>query len=246
MELRILFVIIARGGSKGVPRKNITMVGNLPLIAYKIISVKKCKYSYRLIVSTDDDEIANVARQYGAEVPFMRPDYLASDTASSMDVVDHAIKWIETNDTNKYDYVCMLEPSSPFLTGEDLNNALDLLISKDADTLLGMKEVEVSRKFIHTLDANGGLSLFYEEIKSMTTIRRQDQQPEYTMNGCIYAAKWDYFKEKHLFHSVNSVPYIMPVEKSIEVDSMIDLEYARFVIEKGLVDISDWKQGVLI
>ena len=228
------------GGSKGVPRKNIIEVGNLPLIAYKIISTKKCKYDNRLIVSTDDVEIADVARQYGAEVPFMRPDYLASDTASSMDVVNHAREWIEANDSYKYEYICLLEPSSPFLTGEDLNNALDLLISKRADTLLGMKEVEVSRKFIHPLDSDGGLAYFYDEIKNMDNVRRQDQQPEYTMNGCIYIAKWDYFKQNHLFHSRNSVPYIMPPEKSIEIDSIIDLEFARFLVKKNIIDVTEW------
>lgn len=239
--MKILFVITARGGSKGVPRKNIIQLGPLPLIAYKIISAKKCKYENRIIVSTDDEEIAQVAKQYGAEVPFMRPDYLASDTASSMDVIDHAIKWVEENDSTKYDYICLLEPSSPFLTGTDLNTALDLLISKDADTLLGMKEVEVNTKFIHTLDSKNGLSLFYDEIIKMTGVRRQDQAQEYTMNGCIYAAKLEYFKKNHLFHSEKSVPYIMPTEKSVEIDSMMDLEFARFIVEKKKIDLSEWE-----
>lgn len=238
--MRILFVITARGGSKGVPRKNIIELGKLPLLAYKIISAKKCKYDNRIIVSTDDEEIADVARKYGAEVPFMRPDYLASDTANSMDVVEHAMKWIENNDSNKYDYICLLEPSSPFLSGIDLNTAIDLIISKQSDTLLGMKEVEVSRKFIHTLDSNNGLSLFYDEIKNMSKVRRQDQQKEYTMNGCIYLAKWDYFIKKHLFHSENSVPYIMPSEKSVEIDSMLDLEFARFIVNNKIIDLSEW------
>ena len=238
--MKILFVITARGGSKGVPRKNIVMLGKHPLIAYKIIAAKKCKYENRLIVSTDDEEIADIARKYGAEVPFMRPSFLASDTASSMDVVDHAMNWIEKNDNKKYDYICLLEPSSPFLTGTDLNNALDLLYSQRPDTLLGMKEVEVSRKFIHTLDSQGGLSLFFDEIKNMTGTRRQDQKAEYTMNGCIYIAKWDYFKQNHLFHSQNSLPYLMPSEKSIEIDSMMELEFARFIIEKKIIDLSEW------
>ena len=238
--LKVLFVITARGGSKGIPRKNIVRLGKLPLIAYKIIAAKKCNYVNRMIVSTDDVEIADVARQYGAEVPFMRPDYLASDTASSMDVIEHAMNWIDVNDNSKYDYICLLEPSSPFLTGDDLNTALDLLISRNADTLLGMKEVEVSRKFIHPLDSDGCLSFFYDEIRNINNVRRQDQQPEYTMNGCIYIARWAYFKQNHLFHSRNSIPYIMSPEKSIEIDSMIDLEFARFLVKENIIDLTEW------
>ena len=96
--MRIFFVIAARGGSQGIPRKNIIQLGKYPLIAYKIIAAQKCKYEKRIIVSTDDEEIADVARKYGAEVPFMRPAKLASNTASSISVVDHAVEWIREND----------------------------------------------------------------------------------------------------------------------------------------------------
>lgn len=123
-----------------------------------------------------------------------------------------------------------------------MNEALDIIIEKKADTLLGMKEVEVSRKFINVLDYNGGLSLFYDEIKNMSTFRRQDQLPEYTMNGCVYVAKWEYFKRNHLFHSINSVPYIMPYEKSVEIDSFIDLEFARFLVTNSVIDLKEWDE----
>lgn len=239
--MRVLYLITARGGSKGVPNKNIRLVGGLPLIAYKIIAAQKSNVDKRIIVSTDSDKIADVAIQYGAEVPFMRPEYLASDTAGSMDVVMHAVQWIEENDKSKYDYICLLEPSSPFATSKDLDAAIQLILQKKADTLLGMEEAGITRNFIHPLDDRGGLSFFYNEIKRLTSVRRQDQVPEYTMNGCMYIAKWDYFKENKLFHSDDSVPYIMPAEKSVEIDSMIDYEFACFLVEKGLIDISDWK-----
>ncbi|MDD6628171.1 MAG: acylneuraminate cytidylyltransferase family protein [Lachnospiraceae bacterium] len=238
--MRVLFVITARGGSKGVPRKNIRMVGKFPLIAYKIIAAKKCRYESRVIVSTDDEEIAKISKDYGAEVPFMRPKELADDSASSMDVVMHAMNWISENDTESYDYICLLEPSSPFASYKDLNNALELLEKTGADTLLGMKEVEVSTRFIHTLDENGGLSEFYRAIKDQTSVRRQDQKKEYTMNGCMYIAKWDYFMKNKLFHSEKSIPYIMPEEKSIEIDTMLNYEMACNLVEKGMIDVSLW------
>ncbi len=240
--MRVLFVITARGGSKGVPRKNIRLVGKLPLIAYKIISAQKCSVDKRIIVSTDDEEIAAVSAAYGAEVPFMRPDYLASDTADSMDVVWHTVQWIMEHDEDRYDYICLLEPSSPFASSEDLDNALKLIEERGADTLLGMKEVEVNRAFIHSLDSKGGLSKFYEAMKDFKSVRRQDQAKEYTMNGCMYIAKWSYFVKHKSFHAQNSVPYIMPDEKSIEIDSMYNYKVACIMAENALIDLSLWEQ----
>ena len=239
--MKVLFVITARGGSKGVPRKNIKVVGTLPLIAYKIIAAKKCNVEKRIIVSTDDKEIASISMKYGAEVPFMRPDYLATDSASSMDVVEHAIDWIKKNDVNKYDYVCMLEPSSPFASYKDLDSAFALIKESNADTLLGMKEVEVNKVFIHSLDEDNKLSHFYHAIKELGSVRRQDQGKEYTMNGCMYIAKWDYFEKHKLFHSENSVPYIMPEENSIEIDSMFNYQMACTIVENSMIDLTLWQ-----
>lgn len=239
--MNVLFVITARGGSKGVLKKNIRNIGGLPLIAYKIIAAERCGYNHRTIVSTDNDEIAEVARKYGAEVPFKRPAELASDTASSMDVVMHAIDWVEKDDTNKvYDVVCLLEPSSPFATYNDINDALSIMDKTGADTVLGMKEVEVSRDFIFELDENEGLSKFWESVNKMSGVRRQDQKKQYTMNGCMYIAKMDYFKNNKLFHSYNSRPYIMPWEKSVEIDTEQDLKYAEYLVNEGLIDLSYW------
>ena len=239
--MKVLFLITARGGSKGVPRKNIRKVGSLPLIAYKIRAAQGTSFDKRIIVSTEDTEIADVARKYNAEVPFVRPSELASDEASSMDVVLHAMDWIEKNDGSEYDYICLLEPSSPFATSDDLEKAINLIEKKQADTLLGMEEVGVTRNFIHELDADGKLSLFYDEIKKLNSVRRQSQAKEYTMNGCMYIARWNYFKEHKLFHSVNSVPYIMPEEQSVEIDTVTDYHFACFLVDNGIIDEKLWR-----
>lgn len=238
--MKVLFVITARGGSKGVPRKNIRMLGGMPLIAYKIIAAKKCQYESRIIVSTDDEDIAEAAKKYGAEVPFMRSAQLATDSASSADVVMHTMNWVSENSNEAYDYVCLLEPSSPFASYKDLNEALRLIEENHADTLLGMKEVDVTTNFIHSLDKDGRLSKFYYAIKNLKSIRRQDQEKEYTMNGCMYIARWEYFMKNKLFHSENSIPYIMPEECSIEIDTMLDYELACQIVEKGLIDMRLW------
>lgn len=242
--MRIFFVIAARGGSQGIPRKNIIQLGKYPLIAYKIIAAQKCKYEKRIIVSTDDEEIADVARKYGAEVPFMRPAKLASNTASSISVVDHAVEWIRENDLEKYDCVCLLEPSSPFLSYIDIDNAFELFAEKNADTILGMKESEVAREFIYPLDGKGGLSLFYHSLNKMKSVRRQDQPVEYTMNGCLYAARWEYYLEHHEFHSENSVPYVMSSERSVEIDTPFDLLLAKMIVENHLIDLSPWDSAM--
>ena len=239
--MKVLYVVAARGGSKGVPRKNIAVVGELPLIAYKIIAAKKSRFDKRIIVSTDDPEIAEVAKQYDAEVPFMRPGYLATATAGSMDVVEHAMNWVEEHDDRTYDHVCLLEPSSPFLSFEDLNRALAEMEKRDADTMVSVTEADVSSRFIFELDENGSLASYYRSVRERKSVRRQDQPVEYTLNGCLYVAKWDYFRRNKLFHSENSFAYIMPKTQSVEVDEPLDLLVARTVAENGFIDLSLWK-----
>lgn len=238
---KILYVVTARGGSKGVPRKNIRKIAGLPLIAYKIIAAQRTKHKGRIIVSTDDQEIADVAHRYGGDVPFIRPAELATDTASSIDVVLHALEWAEIHDHVNYDYVCLLEPSSPFATPSDFDMALDMLFKSKSDILLAMKEVGVASCFIWPLDKQGKLSKFYHAVKSLSGLRRQDQQKEYTMNGCMYVAKVEYLKKHKIFHSENAIPYIMPEEKSIEIDSMTDYYFAKYCAENGIIDLSEWK-----
>ena len=239
--MKVLFIITARSGSKGVPKKNIKMLGNMPLIAYKIISAQRCRYENRIIVSTDDEAIGQISKEYGADVPFMRPKELATDVASSIDVVLHAMEWVDKNDKEKYDYVCLLQPSAPFASYQDINEALELIEKRGADTLLSVKKAEISTRFIHPLDKNGGLSEFYHVVKNLKTVRRQDQEQEYTANGCMYIARWDYFMKNKLFHSENSIPYIMSEEKSVDIDTMFDYEIACMIVEKGLIDLNFWE-----
>lgn len=239
--MKVLFVVTARGGSKGVPKKNITLLGGIPLVAYKIIAAQKCRYDKRVIVSTDDEEIARISREYGAEVPFLRPPELATDTAASVDVVLHAVNWVREKDKQQYDYVCLLEPSSPFASYRDLDEAISQIVESGADTLVGMKEAAVSTNFIHMLDEKGGLSNFYYAVKDLHSVRRQDQKKEYTSNGCMYIAKWDYFVENHMFHAENSIPYIMQEEASIEIDTLLDFEIAAKILECGFIDRGLWK-----
>jgi N-acylneuraminate cytidylyltransferase/CMP-N,N'-diacetyllegionaminic acid synthase len=239
--MNTLFLITARGGSRGVPKKNICKIGGLPLLAYKAIAARKSNYCTRLIISTDSDEIAAVAREYGVEVPFMRPAELATDSANSMDVILHAMDWIEKNDPVKYDALCLLEPSTPFLTPNDVNQAIHLYQDKNALGVLGVKEVKDHSIFVSPIGDDLNMTWHYKKMWGNYHTPRQVLIPEYTMNGAIYLAAWDYLKEYHTFHSPRTYAYIMPEERSIEIDEVNDLYYASFLVEKGLININIWK-----
>lgn len=242
--MKVLFLIAARGGSKGVPRKNIKVVGDFPLIAYKIFSAKQSKYCSRLIVSTDDNEITDVARKYGAEVPFVRPEELASDATSSMEVVKHAIEWIESETDERYDAMMLLEPSSPFAKSVDYDRAINLLMKNDANVVLGMREVEVNSCFIGNLDVKGRLPKIIDNISQIRSYRRQDVEQEYTMNGAFYLAKWDFLKKYNDFYvdRENTYGVVMDRYHSIEIDELIDLKWAEFLFDKGYLNSSDWEK----
>jgi N-acylneuraminate cytidylyltransferase/CMP-N,N'-diacetyllegionaminic acid synthase len=239
--VKILFLLIARGGSKGVPKKNIKKLGKLPVLAYKAISAKKSKYCNRLILSTDSEEIAKIGKTYGAEVPFIRPETLASDEASSVDVVLHGMKWVEENDPVKYEAVCLLEAATPFLSHKDIDAAVNLYIQKKALSVLGMREVGVNSVFIAEIEENLQMKKHYEQMKGFYHTRRQDIKTQYTMNGAIYLINWEYLKEKRIFHSERTYGYIMPRETSVEIDNWIDFYFAESLIEKGIINMKNWE-----
>jgi len=233
MKKKNLFLITARAGSKGVKDKNICEIGGLPLLAFKAISAKRSKYCDRLVISTDSEEIAGIAAKYGVEVPFIRPDYLAEDTSSSIDVILHAIDFIEKNDKHSYDTITLLQPSSPFATYDDLNNAIDLYHQKKATSVIGMKE-SITSTFIATLDSDQKMSNHYKKMNNTNGVRRQDFIQEYTMNGTLYVIDRNYIKKEKKIYSENSYGYIMKSEYSVDIDDYVDLHYATYLYENVL------------
>lgn len=238
--MNILFLIVARGGSKGVPNKNIAEICGVPLIGYKAIAAKKSPYCSKIIISTDSIEIAEVAKMYGVEVPFMRPGYLAGDKVNTVDVILHAMDWIEKNDLTKYEAIFLLEPSSPFLTVDDVDKSIELFVEKKALGVLGVKEVDVNSTFVSEIDDDLNMIKHYKKINKLESLRRQDFKKEYTMNGILYIADWNYMKKHKTFHSEKTYAYIIPKERSVEIDDINDLNYARFLIENNIVDKKLW------
>ena len=242
-EIKVLFLITARGGSKGVPGKNLRKIGGISLVGFKAIAAQKSKYCTRLIISTDSPEIQAEARRYGVEVPFTRPAELATDTASSTDVIMHAMSWIENETDEQYDALMLLEPSSPFARPIDYDNAVEIMMKRDANLVVGMREMEVNSVFVGPMDEQGRITQIIGQLEEMRALRRQDTQREYTMNGALYLFKWGFFKEHKTIYRdrERSFGYVMDRYYSVEIDEMVDLHWAEFLVNNGYIDMSYWR-----
>jgi len=222
----VLGLIPARGGSKGLPRKNIKPLLGKPLIAYTIEQALASKHLDRVIVSTDSEEIAEVSRKYGAEVPFMRPKELATDEAKSINVVLHVIKWMEENDKS-YDLLMLLQPTSPLRTVEDIDKAIELLLEKEANAIISVCEVEQHSYWSNVLPPDGCMKNFIRP--EVTNKNRQELPLFYRLNGAIYLVYWDYLKQEKTFFGDKTFAYIMPRERSIDIDEEIDFILAELI-----------------
>lgn len=239
----VLFLLVGRGGSKGVPGKNLRKIGGLSLVGYKAIAAKKSAYCDRLIVSSDSAEIQAEAKRFGVEVPFTRPAELATDTASSSDVILHAMDWIEKHEGRTYDAIMLLEPSSPFATAEHFDAAVRMFREREADLVVGMKETEISSNFVGALDDDGSIAGIVENLLRMQKVRRQDQKLEVTMNGALYLIRWQAMKTTGKVYSnpQKSFGLVMDRLHSIEIEALDDLAFAEFAVERGLLDTTPWR-----
>lgn len=241
----VLFLIIARGGSKGVPRKNLQQVGGQSLLGCKAVSARRSRHCARLILSSEDAEIQEEARRLGVEVPFTRPAALASDTASSDDVVLHAMDWIEQHDPRRYDAVMLLEPASPFARADHYDAAVDMLRARNANAVLGVREVDVASVFTGPLGDDGSLSAVAAKVNALTALRRQDQAPEVTMNGALYLMRWDWYRQARSRYADPAGCYGLLMDRvhSLEIEAPIDLALARTLADDGVLDMAHWNMA---
>lgn len=230
MKHEVLGIIPARGGSKGIPHKNIKDMLGKPLIAYTIEKAKRSKYLDRLIVSTDDSEIADVARSYGAEVPFLRPAELASDSSRAIDTIRHDLVAMEDLDGKLYEYIVYLEPTSPNRSTEDINRAVELFLDSDADSLASVVEATQYHPILMKTIENGYLKPIYkQEPEGMP---RQEYTPKaYMRNGCVYVFRRKNVLRRILWGEI-ILPYIMPIERSACIDDMNDWYLAEIWMQK--------------
>jgi CMP-N-acetylneuraminic acid synthetase len=233
--MKVLGVIPARGGSKGVLKKNIKPLIGKPLIAYTIEAALASRLSH-VIVSTDDDEIATVSKSLGADVPFIRPEYLATDSAKSLPVIQHALEYVEQQNDETYDAVLMLQPTTPYRTITDINEAIAILEGSGADSVISVVDVEghhpARMKFLKE-----GKLIDPSYCESYENQPRQELEPMYIRNGAIYLTRRatllnDSFKGK------DCRALVMPASRSVNIDTQIDFEYAEFLASKQVYENS--------
>lgn len=221
---KILALIPARGGSKGLPRKNVLEAGGKPLIAWTIVAAQQSSYIDDVVLSSDDDEIIATALAWNCNVPFRRPDILASDTATSMDVVLHALDHLPG-----YDYVVLLQPTSPMRTSAHIDAAFELLKTSGAPCCVSVCEVDQSPYWMYTIDTAGKLNALMPSETRVT--RRQDLPAVYTLNGAIYIARVDWLRKSKTFSSPDTVAYVMERRDSIDIDTIQDFTAFCSLIE---------------
>jgi len=231
----ILCVILARGGSKGIPKKNIFILNNHPLIGYTIEAAKKSKFIEKIIVSTDDLKIAKIARKYGAETPFLRPKSLATDKIPSADALRHAVKETEKVFKKKYDYVIELPCVAPLRDHLDTDKAIKILIKKNCDSVISYVNTGEKHPIrLKRIIKNKVESFCKEYPEPSWGSRRQDFEPSYIRNGAIYAMTRECILHKKSRWGKKSYPMIMEDTKSINIDTKHDLLIAKLMIDNGL------------
>lgn len=236
--MKVLAIIPARGGSKGVPRKNIRPVCGKPLIAYTIeTALAAGDLLHRVIVSTDDEEIAAIARQYGAQVPFLRPPELAADHVPMTPVLQHAVRFVEAQEGIEMDWALLLQPTEPFRTVEDIRNALALAERGGCDSVISVVQVFAVHPILMKRIENDRLLPYCIEEKEGT--RRQDYQPPaYMRNGAIYLTRRDVLMKRGSIWGDVIRPYIMPPERSVGVDSELDMKLVEVLMESRLKEMN--------
>lgn len=243
MSPRILFLIAARGGSKGVPGKNLKCIAGLSLVGFKARAALRSSYCTRLVLSSDAAEIRAEGERQGADVPFCRPAGLASDTASSDSVVLHALETVESEEGRAYDHVMLLEPSSPFATPDHLDRAVELAGEHDASLVVGVKRVGTSSRFIGPLRDDGRADRIVRRFADLDSLRRQDMEPEYTMNGGLYLIRTESLRRTGRIYGdpERSWGLVMDDAHSCSIDTPTDLAFAEFLVASGRLDISPWR-----
>lgn len=225
-----LALIPARGGSKGIPRKNIYPINGKPLIAYSIeagLEAKKAGVVDRVIVSTEDQEIADIALEYGAEVPFLRPAELASDKSKSVDCMIHAYEFYKEQG-EIYDDIVLLQPTSPLRTGEDIVNSLKVYDESGSESLVSCYlEESVSIYNSYYLEGNIGIALDENHNKGK---RRQDLPALYVRNGAIFITNSDYMLKSKLVVAEKPAIYVMPHERSVNIDTVYDMKLTEWMV----------------
>ncbi|MDI9569358.1 MAG: acylneuraminate cytidylyltransferase family protein [Pseudomonadota bacterium] len=229
--IKVVAVITARGGSKAIPGKNIRLFAGKPLIAWTMEVAQACPALDRIIVSTDDEKIASVARQWGIEVPFMRPAELSKDDSPHIHVVAHALRWMEAAGYFP-DYLMLLQPTSPFRTTEDIKRAIMIAEDHNATAVVSVQQAEHHPYLCKRMLDNGQLTDFVSA--DIGYLRRQDLPQAYALNGAIYLNKRESLLKDQTFIPEGTFAYVMPQERSMDVDTPWDWHIGELLMKDYL------------
>lgn len=220
-----LGLIPARGGSKGIPGKNVRPLFGKPLIAYTIEAAARARLISRVVVSTDDPAVAQTATLWGAETPFVRPAELGADTAPMLPVIQHAVRFLEESGSC-YDLICLLQPTSPMRTPDDIDKCIGLLQDTGADTVISVLPVPDKHNphWVFEPDGAGGLRLSTGE--AMPVSRRQDLPPAYHREGSVYVVRRDVLMNRNTLYGPKVVGYVMDAARSVNIDEPADWDAA--------------------
>lgn len=226
--MSLLAIIPARGGSKGIPRKNLKPLAGKPLIGWTIDAAKKASCIDCIIVSTDDFEIATLARELGAEVPFMRPAELAADDTPGIAPVIHAISQLAN-----YEWVLLLQPTSPLRSALDIDGIWQFLQEKGATSAVSICKVDAHPYWMYKCSADHRLEPFLRDRPDVT--RRQELDSVFALNGALYLARTDWLIKHKVFIGPDTLGYVMPPERSVDLDTPQDWRWVEFLIEQSNV-----------
>lgn len=217
---KVLAVVPARGGSKGIPNKNIAPLHGKPLINWTIEAAQASQYIDRLILSSDDARICRVAESAGCEVPFVRRKELATDDAKSIDVVLDSLEKVPG-----FDLIVLLQPTSPLRSTSDIDGCLELLVDRSAHSAVTVAPAQEHPYLIYSMDAGGRLDPFIGAAQQ-ASLRRQDLPGAYSLNGAVYVAEIEWLRKTRSFISGQPAGYVMPKLRSVDIDDQEDLELA--------------------
>ncbi len=223
---RVLALVPARGGSKGVPRKNIRIIGGKPMIAWTIEAARGSCYIDRLVLSSDDQAIIDVAVECGCEAPFVRPAELASDEADAMSVIRHAIAMLP----EQFEYLVLLQPTSPMRLTQDIDAAIERCVGRGAPACVSICEAEKSPFWMLELDAQGTVYPLFPA--DQIPHRRQDARAIFALNGAVYVGRTDHLRLGGTFLALGAIGYPMPKERSLDVDTELDLAIVDFLLNR--------------
>jgi CMP-N,N'-diacetyllegionaminic acid synthase len=227
--VKVLGVIPARGGSKGIPRKNLVPLAGKPLLYYTIRAAQTSSRLTRTVLSTEDQEINEVGRSLGIEIPFVRPGALATDEARSVEVAKHALEFVENQEGISYDLVCLLQPTCPLRSSHDIDASIEMLDHSDADGVVSLARVEEPHPVKMMLVSDGSVQPLFPD-QWHETLRRQELPPIFYLNGAVYCVRREVLLGQESLWGKKTLAYVMPPERSVNIDSMLDVKLAECLL----------------